>query len=550
MGDMSWRPIGALNPGDEVVGFTESPSLGQNRVYERAKVVHAWRTTAEAVEIRVANRAVVASLDHRFLAHARPYWRTAERLTLHTGVIDVGMPLRSPRIESETYLIGYLAGAVAGDGAFRLAGSGKNGTKQSYLRVAVLATDRPILDRLAQGFSVLGCTDIAIRPFDGGAHVSSADGSRAAMLKIETRRNANLVAFRDACLPEPDDAAWKAGFLAGVFDTDGSYSAGNLRFHQTKDNGVLDATHRYINDLGFASQREDFRSAAGRSERVVGNLEEKSRFLSTINPALARKTMDLFGRRFPGKRAAKVDGIERVGVRELVDIQTTSGTFIAAGLATHNCYAETFAERWRGTSGHPYEQGFDLRLRPERLAQPLRWKRPRMIFVNSMSDLFHEDIPEPYLRKVFEVMRVAEHHTFQILTKRHERLAELAPTLPWPPNVWIGVSIENRRFVHRADYLRQVDAGVRFISAEPLLGPLEGLDLAGIDWLITGGESGPRHRPVRPEWLRDLRDRCQTEGVAYFFKQWGGPRPKSGGRELDGRTWDEMPKPPSELVPA
>ena len=215
-----------------------------------------------------------------------------------------------------------------------------------------------------------------------------------------------------------------------------------------------------------------------------------------------------------------------------------------------HCYAETFAERWRGIPGHAYEQGFDLRMWPHRLAQPLRWKRSRMIFVNSMSDLFHEEIPVPYLRKVFEVMRVADHHTFQILTKRHERLAELAPSLVWPRNVWIGVSIENRRFVHRADYLREVDeAAVRFISAEPLLGPLEGLDLTGIDWLIAGGESGPGHRPVRIEWLRDLRDRCQAEGVAYFFKQWGGHRSKSGGRELDGRTWDEMPR-PSPLVAA
>jgi protein gp37 len=215
-----------------------------------------------------------------------------------------------------------------------------------------------------------------------------------------------------------------------------------------------------------------------------------------------------------------------------------------------HCYAETFAERWRGIAGHPYEQGFDLRLWPRRLVQPLRWKRPRMIFVNSMSDLFHEDIPEAYLREIFEVMRMADHHTFQILTKRHERLAELAPALPWPPNVWIGVTIENRRFVHRADHLRAVDrAAVRFISAEPLLGPLEGLDLTGIDWLIAGGESGPHHRPVRPEWLRELRDRCHAEGVAYFFKQWGGRHPKSGGRELDGRTWDEMPR-SSALVTA
>jgi protein gp37 len=213
-----------------------------------------------------------------------------------------------------------------------------------------------------------------------------------------------------------------------------------------------------------------------------------------------------------------------------------------------HCYAETFAERWRGVLGHPYEQGFDLRLWPERLDVPLRWRRPRVIFVNSMSDLFHEDIPDEYVARVFDVMARADWHVFQVLTKRHERLAALAPELPWPSNVWMGVSIENRRFVHRADFLREVPAAVRFISAEPLLGPLDGLDLDEIDWLIAGGESGPRHRRVRIEWLRELRDRCSGEGVAFFFKQWGGRTPKSGGRLLDGRAWDEMPAPAVRLT--
>jgi protein gp37 len=206
-----------------------------------------------------------------------------------------------------------------------------------------------------------------------------------------------------------------------------------------------------------------------------------------------------------------------------------------------HCYAKTFAERWRGIPGHHYEQGFDLRIWPDRLEQPLRWKRPRVIFVNSMSDLFHEGIPDDYVAEVFDVMSRAPQHTFQVLTKRESRLAELAPRLPWPENVWMGVTIENRRFVHRADRLREVPAAVRFISAEPLLGPLDGLDLAGIDWLISGGESGHRHRRVDPHWLRDLRNRCQIEDVAYFFKQWGGRTPKARGRLLDGRTWDDMP---------
>jgi protein gp37 len=206
-----------------------------------------------------------------------------------------------------------------------------------------------------------------------------------------------------------------------------------------------------------------------------------------------------------------------------------------------HCYAETFAERWRGIPGHPYEQGFDLRLWPDRIGKPLEWKRPRLIFVNSMGDLFHEDVPFDFVSRVFETMVLAKQHTFQILTKREERLAEIAGDLPWPPNVWMGVSIENRRFVHRAEYLRTTPAAVKFISAEPLLGPLEGLKLDGIDWLIAGGESGPKHRPVRPEWVRDARDRTVDAGVAFFFKQWGGHRPRANGRELDGRVWDEMP---------
>ena len=205
-----------------------------------------------------------------------------------------------------------------------------------------------------------------------------------------------------------------------------------------------------------------------------------------------------------------------------------------------HCYAETFAERWRGVPGHPYEQGFDLRVWPERLEMPLRWRRPRTVFVNSMSDLFHEDIPDHYVAQVFDVMVRAEQHTFQILTKRQDRLAELASQLPWRRNIWLGVTTENRRFVHRADALREVPAAVRFISAEPLLGRLDGLDLAGIDWLIVGGESGPRHRRIDREWVTDLRDRCRNEGVAFFFKQWGGVRPKAGGRALDSREWNEF----------
>ena len=223
----------------------------------------------------------------------------------------------------------------------------------------------------------------------------------------------------------------------------------------------------------------------------------------------------------------------------------TGCTKVSPGCA--HCYAETFAERFRGVPGHPYERGFDLQLRPERLEQPLTWKQPRMIFVNSMSDLFHEDIDEDYIEAVFKVMRKASWHTFQILTKRSQRMTELAPTLRWPDNIWMGVSVENQRWTRRVEDLRKVPAKVRFLSCEPLLGPLL-LDLRDIGWVIVGGESGARARPMKPEWARDIREQCRDAGVAFFFKQWGahnesGDRVGKGkaGRLLDGRSWDAIP---------
>jgi protein gp37 len=183
-----------------------------------------------------------------------------------------------------------------------------------------------------------------------------------------------------------------------------------------------------------------------------------------------------------------------------------------------------------------------IQLLPERLYDPLHIKTPQRFFVNSMSDLFHSQVPEDYIRQVFEVMRQADWHIFQILTKRAGRLRRLGPHLNWPPNVWMGVSIENDLLTPRADALRDVPAAIRFLSCEPLLGPLPSLCLEGIHWVITGGESGSGARPCDPEWVRDIRDRCVVAGVAFYHKQWGGRTAKSGGRELDGRTWDEFPQ--------
>jgi protein gp37 len=206
-----------------------------------------------------------------------------------------------------------------------------------------------------------------------------------------------------------------------------------------------------------------------------------------------------------------------------------------------HCYAERLAARLHAMGNPRYRNGFKVTLHSDQLTLPLRWKNPRRIFVNSMSDLFHEDVPEEFIHRVFEVMAQAHWHVFQVLTKRARRLAELAPRLQWPSNVWQGVSVENARYTSRVADLVKVPAAVRFLSIEPLLGPIGDLQLKGISWVIVGGESGPGHRPIHPEWVRAIRDQCMAAGVAFFFKQWGGLRSKSGGRLLDGRTWNAMP---------
>ena len=206
-----------------------------------------------------------------------------------------------------------------------------------------------------------------------------------------------------------------------------------------------------------------------------------------------------------------------------------------------NCYAERMAGRLQLMGQANYRRGFQLTLQPHMLERPLSWKTPQTIFVNSMSDLFHKDIPDSYIESVFDVMRKASWHRFQVLTKRSDRLRQISRRIEWPDNVWMGVSVESQRYVERIDDLRRTDAAVKFLSLEPLLGPLHALNLSGIDWVIVGGESGPGARSIDPEWVLDLRNQCQQAHVPFFFKQWGGVNKKRTGRELEGRTWDEMP---------
>jgi protein gp37 len=234
---------------------------------------------------------------------------------------------------------------------------------------------------------------------------------------------------------------------------------------------------------------------------------------------------------------------------------TTGCDRISAGC--DNCYALTLSKRLKAMGAAKYQAdgdprtsgpGFGVAIHESDLTVPLRWRQPRVVFVNSMSDLFHARVPLDFVQRVFAVMAATPQHTYQVLTKRASRLAKLAPHLNWSPNVWMGVSVEDLSQAHRVDALRSVDAAVRFVSAEPLLGHLAGLDLSGVDWLIAGGESGPRARPPQAGWIRSLRDDCLEADVAFFFKQWGGRTPKAGGRELDGRTWDQMPVPDPDRV--
>jgi protein gp37 len=210
------------------------------------------------------------------------------------------------------------------------------------------------------------------------------------------------------------------------------------------------------------------------------------------------------------------------------------------------CYAERFAERFRGVLGHPFEKGFDLTLRPQRLRQPLSWRDPRRVFVNSMSDLFHKEVPKSFIDSVFDTMEEANWHTFQVLTKRSSLMVrylrgryggDLAP-----PHIWLGVSVEDAKNVVRLKHLRTAQASIKFVSFEPLLGRVGTIDLSGIDWAIVGGESGPHARPMVEDWATEIRDQCRAASVAFFFKQWGGIRPKSGGRLLRGREWNQYPR--------
>ncbi len=586
--DMTWVPIDDVHVGDRLVSFTESPAIGQNRTWEECVVQAKWEVTKPTVEVELANGArFTASEDHLWLiAHrgASTWWRQTIGLNFKTSV----RAIRCEPVDtaSKDYRAGYIAGATAGDGTFRWDAawrSDKLGHPQSYWRVAKPDRDRVVLDRLAEYLADFGIS-VEVRPFDSGTSGFTPDAPLP-MAKVETRKLANMPVIAAMC-DERDSREWMAGWLAGMFDTDASYTGGSLRFCQAKPNDVLDRVQRYGKELGFVIEPEQFENAVCPTARLAGGIAENIAFLSAISPAMSRRCRDFYGKRLETP-ASPVVGVHRGPARRLIDIQTSSRTFIAEGALTHNCYAKTFAERWRGIPGHHFERGFDVTLRPERLDQPLRWARPRGVFVNSMSDLFHKDVPDAYIACVFTVMAKARQHTFQVLTKRHARMRsllnsdefhlmchaaaasrgwDLEGTL-WPlPNVWLGVSAEDQHWADiRIPALLDTPAAVRFISAEPLLGRIDLREhLAGscpehdfpggfcvqrdhpgvrhLSWLIVGGESGAGARRMDEDWARTLAIQAVHARVPVFVKQMGSVLGRELGAGPKGGDWDAFPE--------
>jgi protein gp37 len=536
MADWTSRPIKDLKEGDVVVAFDEgSAEVGRNKIYEKALVERVWWSRKPAVRIETDDGGfIVASVDHRFLKPPRGWFKAGNARVYKTRLRRIACAEPAGDM-SDDYCAGYIVGASDGDGTMS---KGENGKpyreKQWYWRVAVAHKQREFIERLISCATRFGVR-LAQRSFSGGTGCE--------MIKVETRRREDIRNL--SSLWDRSGTEFSKGYLAGIFDAEGHFgkSGGSrptsLRIANT-DRTLLNAIVEHGQRAGHQFSIENFHGRYCKTARLYGSLDGMGKFLGETRPALAYKKEAAFGCRIEG-RTPRVVSVEYLGERELVDIQTSKRTFVANGYLTHNCYAERMAKRLRAMGQPNYRNGFRPTVHPHMLDLPLHWRQPRMIFVNSMSDLFHQDVPLDFILKVFDVVRRASQHCFQILTKRSERLAQLSPRLPWPDNVWMGVTVENDDYTYRIEDLRRTDAAVKFISFEPLIGPVSHIGLGGIDWAIVGGESGPGARPMKSEWVIEIRDQCLAEKIPFFFKQWGGVNKKANGRSLEGHQWDEMP---------
>lgn len=554
--DMVWRPIGNIRIGDLLVGFDETNPPGAPRKFRTAMVTNVWASIRKTARIITPSSDVIATYNHRWLTANSNRWVETLRHNASQGIRPGITTLRFIGVESSPsvtndYRSGYLAGMTLGDGTFRYQvgqRSDKKGFPQCYWRVALQQRDKAALDRLVEYLAVLGinCT---VRNFQG-----NCGENRSPMLKVETRALSSCARLRSITQDHPDTAEFRRGFIAGFFDAEGS-ACDSLRVTQ-KDRSVLARFSDYAASLGFIFDVERQSKSRASTARLRGTLIDRMRFFTVCQPALTRK-MALDGMRMQQLKEP-VLCVEAGPDRDVIDIETSTGTFYAAGIATHNCYAETMAARFSGP-GQPYEGLAELtqagprwtgevRLIEEHLYDPIRWQRPRRIFVNSMSDLFHERVPDEWINRIFAVMALCPQHTFQVLTKRPQRMLEwlrrpncaaAVEDAGWPlPNVHLGVSVEDQRSAdERIPLLLQCPAAVRWVSAEPLLGPMDltyiapsddfwtdALDTPDptrrLDLVIIGGESG-------------LARQCQEAGVPVWVKQDSGPRPGQQGRLPD-----------------
>ena len=532
--DWTWRPIRNVQVGDALIGFNER---GKGlRKYTKSFVEAVQHTRKQSIRFKTEDTEIICSIDHPFLSAKAGNWITPEHFRIKDSVLRyVG---QHPTYEFTTsYKAGYIASLTSGDGTMRWEpgwGSVWRGeSPQCYWRVAV--SDREILDRTQtylKGFGI----DLEIKPFDGGGKEHYLP-----MMKLETRVQNELEIIHKLIRQEANED-FARGWLAGFFDAEGSNGyyrkLSSLRLFNTNPD-LLEKAVQYGKLLNIDLRLEaDFKCC--KSVRFYGTLEERGKFLGTIRPALQRKVDGILGAH-AGFKHSPVKLIESVGEQDLIDIQTSSKTFYAAGLATHNCYM--FREM------NQYGMDPTEITRTKTWLNPRKWNKeaeangePQLVFTCSWSDFFIEEADE-WRDDAWAVIKSTPWLQWQVLTKRIKRVEKHLPE-DWGdgyPNVWLGTSIESNTYSWRADVLRNIPAKIRFISAEPLLGPLTDLNLKDIHWLIAGGESGPDFRPMDKAWAIDLRDKCKAAGTAFFFKQSANLRPGIDPL-LDGVAYEEYPK--------
>jgi len=598
MSDSSWRRIGELSAGDVLYGFSEGQGAGRNRVGAPSLVEAVWETSAPTITIRTSSgKEITGSKNHLFLVRtpSRTVWKRADELTIGSVLLGWGDPKTAANISDPDYASGYVAGVSDGDGTLRFDAdwrSDKCGFPQMYWRVAVLETDRPLIDRLLSSLHILG-VDLHERPFSGG-------GDCKPMIKVETRAKKTIQAVVDA-MGFRDADQWKAGWLAGFLDTDG-FCSGSARasgvVHRWSQvyerNGHLDRTVQFIHDLGFRATLERYENRASTVVLNVNSVEERFRFIGTIRPALSRKGVD---RVYGSKHAPNEDAVTQLieGPEDkLIDITTSTRTFVANGVSTHNCYAEAWDNRFNGERWGAKA----ARTRTKTWGNPVKWQKQAKangkryrVFVASLADVFdnHKSIQPEWRHELWCLIKQCPDLDFLMLTKRPQNIKKYLPD-DWGagyPNVWLGTTVEDQTEAdRRIPHLLDVPARLHFLSCEPLLGYVDlaecwhGEDAlgsecwgdcgwcengriplhncakgkqtneqfskghSGIGWVITGGENATEFRSANPDWFRSLRDQCALADVPFLFKQWEGKSQKeikAKGRELDGVIHDGYP---------